>query len=193
MYDKLFHLYDFVDRTMADLFARFPTEVVCRQGCADCCHAVFDLSFIEASCLFRHFRELNQELQKEILDRCAIAAAQWQELFRAGTDPSSARIRCPLLSDAGLCCCYATRPVNCRTYGVPTIINGAAHVCGISNFARGISYPAIDLAPLQKSLYDYSVSLAGASVGARRWSIAHILLQPELLTLSGDQGSTACR
>jgi Fe-S-cluster containining protein len=182
MFAKLLHLYQFVDQTMAMLFEKFPDEVRCGKGCTDCCNAVFDLSYIEAANLLTLFRHLEPNTQNEILDRCRTAEQQWQKIFTGQGDPSTARIRCPLLGDQGLCHCYAARPINCRTYGVPTVINGAAHVCGLSNFSKGKSYPTVDLAPLQKSLYEYSVESAGEKLGRQRWPVAAILLHPEQLT-----------
>ncbi len=183
MFAKLLHLYNFIDQTMVMLTSKFTREATCRKGCTDCCNAVFDLSFIEASFLLLKFRQAPPAVQTEILDRCSEAETQWQSLFRDHTDPSTARIRCPLLNEQGECSCYEARPINCRTYGVPTIINGSAHVCGLSNFSPGISYPTIDLAPLQKSLYEYSIAAAGKDSGNKRWPIAIILLHPDQLAL----------
>jgi Fe-S-cluster containining protein len=182
MFAKLLHLYQFVDQTMAMLFNRFPDEIRCGKGCTDCCNAIFDLSYIESSYLLALFKTLPPDIRGEILARCPSAAQQWQEIFDSKADPSTARIRCPLLSDQGLCHCYAARPVNCRTYGVPTVINGSAHVCGLSNFSIGKSYPTLDLAPLQHSLYEYSVKSADEKLGRQRWPVAIILLHPEKLT-----------
>ncbi|MCK9294343.1 MAG: YkgJ family cysteine cluster protein [Desulfobulbaceae bacterium] len=182
MFAKLLHLYQFVDQTMAMLFDRFPAEIRCGKGCTDCCNAVFDLSYIEAANLLAHFKTLPPDSQNEILAGCPPAEQQWLEIFQGNGDPSTARIRCPLLSSQGLCRCYAARPINCRTYGVPTVINGAAHVCGLSNFSMGSSYPSLDLAPLQRSLYEYSVDSAGEKLGRQRWPVAVILLHPEQLT-----------
>lgn len=174
-FDRLIYLYQFVDRTMTSLAAGYPDEIVCRKGCNDCCNAVFDLSFIEALYLRKRFKEVLPEVRQKVLDRCRKAEKEWQDIFREGNDLSAARLRCPLLNDEGGCSCYEARPVNCRTYGVPTIINGAAHVCGLSNFAPGKSYPSIDLAPLQKSLYEYSIAAGGPDLGNKRLPIARIL------------------
>jgi len=182
MFAKLLHLYQFVDQTMATLFKQFPEETRCGKGCTDCCNAVFDLSFIESTYLLAMFKTLPAEISSEILARCPQAEQLWLEVFSSNTDPSTARIRCPLLSDQGLCRCYEARPINCRTYGAPTIINGSAHVCGLSNFSMGKSYPTLDLAPLQHSLYEYSVAGAGEKLGRQRWPIAIILLHPDMLT-----------
>lgn len=182
MFAKLLHLYQFVDQTMTMIFEKFPEEVCCGKGCSDCCNAVFDLSYIEAANLLFHFKKLPPDVRDEILTECYRAEEQWQKIFTSKTDPSTARIRCPLLNNQGLCHCYTARPINCRTYGVPTIINGTAHVCGLSNFSMGKSYPTLDLAPLQRSLYEYSIESTGDELGRLRWPVASILLHPEKLT-----------
>ncbi len=75
--------------------------------------------------------------------------------------------------------------MNCRTYGTPTLINGQAHVCGISEFDNNKQYPTIDLEPLQKSLYEYSVDLVGEDFGKRRFPIAWVFLKTDFFLPSG--------
>lgn len=183
MFSKLLYLYQYVDETMAKLREHFPEEIVCHKGCTDCCNAVFDLSYIESAYLLRFYETLTADIQIDIEARSAQALKQWQHIFARAEDPSQARIRCPLLNDEGECCCYEARPVNCRTYGVPTIINGRGHVCGLSGFKRGVSYPSLNLAPLQQSLYEYSLKAAGEALGERRFPVAEIILYPDCLAL----------
>jgi Fe-S-cluster containining protein len=176
MFDRLLHLYKFIDQTMAVLYNQFPSEVKCHKGCTDCCHAVFDLSFIEAQYLLELFNTLPESTQKHILGRAEHAQQEWQQMVLKNDDPAHARIQCPLLNDAGECECYPARPVNCRTYGVPTVINKHAHVCGLSGFEKGSSYPTINLTPLQESLYQYSLEAGGETLGNMRQPVAEILL-----------------
>ncbi|MEE4137062.1 MAG: hypothetical protein V2I32_13360, partial [Desulforhopalus sp.] len=49
MFAQLEKLYRIVDDTVTSITAAHPRAVRCRPGCADCCHAVFDISFIEAA------------------------------------------------------------------------------------------------------------------------------------------------
>ena len=179
MFENLLKLYEYVDQTMQLVRQRFPEEVKCERGCSDCCHAVFDLSYIEAVYLAHRFRLLDDELKAQIRERAETALFEWQELFRGDGDPSTARIRCPLLNDDEQCDCYEARPVNCRTYGVPTVIHDSGHVCGLSGFTKGKSYPTIHLAPLQQSLYDDSIALGGKEFGEKRWPVGAVLLYPE--------------
>lgn len=154
---------------------------MCSKGCTDCCNAVFDLSFIEAAYMLTVFKTLFPETREKILEKSLEAEKQWQKIRANRSDPSFERIACPMLNDHGQCSCYSARPINCRTYGVPTIINGTAHVCGLSKFLKGTSYPTINLAPLQKSLYEYSTTAAGEQLGRNRWPVSVLLLHPDQL------------
>jgi len=179
MFKELHELYQLVEETVALLRSRFPQEIACKPGCADCCSAVFDVSLIEAVNIAHHFKELAPATQQKIGGRAEKAMDEWQALFAGPTDPAQARIRCPLLGADNLCQLYQARPVNCRTYGVPTVINGAAHVCGLSRFAKGSSYPTIQLEPLQQRLFEISVAAADEARGARRFPVARVLLAPD--------------
>ena len=48
-------LRDSVDALFADISAKYPDCVKCSQGCSDCCHALFDLSLVEAMYLNAKF------------------------------------------------------------------------------------------------------------------------------------------
>lgn len=181
MFTNILHLYQFVDQTMAVLHDQFPEEIKCHKGCTDCCNAAFDVSYIEARLLLAFFERLDKDTRKQITEQARKAWNEWQNMITTHCDPSLTRIRCPLLNDNGECACYRARPVNCRTYGVPTVINGEGHVCGLSGFSKGVSYPTINLSRLQESLYQYSIEAGGESHGSRRWTIAEILLHPERL------------
>ncbi len=176
MFSRLEKLYRFVDQTVADIASRYPEAVHCRPGCADCCHAFFTVSFIEAACL-ANFLDRNRQIVASQQTRAEEAAAAFEQLVARGGDPAVARIRCPLLGDDDLCLAHPVRPINCRSYGTPTIIAGKAHVCGISGFLNSKRYPAIDLAPLQLRLADFSRELAGEEFAERRFPIAWVLLR----------------
>ena len=176
MFSSLERLHQHVDETVDSIYRQFPTEVHCKPGCADCCHAVFDVSFIEAAriALFLSQHPQLVEQQKQVAEEAAVS---YERMLRDGEDPAQKRIRCPFLSNENLCLGHVVRPVNCRTYGTPTLINGQAHVCGLSGFVNKEAYPTIDLAPLQHSLNRYSVALVGDDFGNRRYPISWIFLK----------------
>lgn len=176
MFSTLLHLYSVVDQTVAQIRSQFPDEVKCGPGCADCCHATFDVSAIEAAYLASL---LSSEIRAELSTGAQKALAEFNKIVQAQKNPAEARIRCPLLGPDDTCLCYEGRPINCRTYGTPTVIQGQAHVCGLSGFDKGRSYPTINLEPLQQSLYQYSTELFGPELGNQRFPLAQVILEPE--------------
>ena len=178
--EELIDLFTTVDQAFVEVRTQFPDEVHCGQGCDDCCRAVFDLSLVEAVALASVAQGLAEEAKESLLTRAAEASAVWEKVIEGDpADLARERIRCPLLGDDGLCLCYEARPVNCRTYGIPTVIAGAGHVCGFSGFESGADYPTVDLEQLQNALLAMSVRLAGEEAGRKRWPVAKVLLAPE--------------
>ena len=178
--EELMAILTMVDQAFAEVTAQFPGEVKCGAGCDDCCRAVFDISLVEAVALASIMPGLAKEVREAALLRAVEALAAWEEQVVGNkTDLEKQRIRCPLLGDDGLCVSYEARPVNCRTYGVPTAIGGDGHVCGFSGFESGVDYPTVNLEQLQKGLLALSIRLAGEEVGRSRWPVAKVLLAPE--------------
>jgi Fe-S-cluster containining protein len=178
MFSRLKDLYQFVDNTVEEIKNQHPEQIRCKPGCADCCHAVFDISFIEAAYL-ADFLSNHKDLVKSQQEHAQKAAVAFETLLKEDADLAKARIRCPLLGEDDLCLGHEVRPVNCRTYGTPTVINGEAHVCGTSEFDNNKQYPTIDLEPLQKSLCEYSAQLVGEDFGKRRFPIAWVFLKTD--------------
>jgi Fe-S-cluster containining protein len=181
MFRDLKDLYSLTDKAVEEIQDRYRKEVLCKKGCTHCCYAVFDVSLIEALYLRSHFDSLDRRQRRAVLVRARKAIKAWDQLIATGTDISIARIRCPLLTDKGECACYAARPINCRTYGIPTVIGGKGHVCGFSGFEKGKEYITLNLEPLEKRLYELSVRLKGEDLGSKRWPIAAVLLWDDSL------------
>jgi Fe-S-cluster containining protein len=186
--DKLFGV---IDQAFEAVRKTHPEAIACGKGCADCCHAVFDVSFVEAVNLQVHFQRLPASVREQAGGAAQVALQAWRQAMESGLDPAVARIRCPLLDAHGLCLCYEARPVNCRTYGIPTVIDGKGHVCGLSGFEPGKSYPTVNLASLQRILHDLSVQLAGSEKGERRWPIASVILAPSTFSVFAEGAITA--
>jgi len=72
---------------------------------------------------------------------------------------SKERVRCPLLDQNEECILYPYRPITCRVYGIPTAIQGKAHVCGKATFEKGGTYPTFDLDAVYGELYRQSREL----------------------------------
>ena len=186
------------DQVFNTVRARFAENVRCEKGCSDCCHALFDLTLVEALFLNTAFnarfkgKERNSVLERadeadrlvHRLKRDAYKAVQdgknAQEIL---LEMSKIKVRCPLLDDQGLCLMYDLRPVTCRIYGVPTAIGGEAHTCGKSAFEKGTAYPTVYLDRIQDRLYALSHELA-ASLDTRYKGLGEILVPASLALLT---------
>jgi len=168
-------------RNMADeAFARvekeFPDCVKCQIKCADCCHALFDLTLIEAIYINHRFNQAFQGKEREALIERSNRADRKIHMIKkkAYNDKKSGkndveilmnlaseRARCSLLNDEDLCDLYEYRPITCRLYGIPTSVEGISHTCGQSDFAAGQKYPTVNLDIIQKKLYEISSEFVG--------------------------------
>ncbi len=93
-----------VDELCRRVAGEFGPHLACRPGCSGCCRHL-TLSWVEGFALAEAVRALPAEAADEIRSR-------------AGS--SSASSPCPLLAD-GLCLLYASRPIICRTHGLPLL------------------------------------------------------------------------
>ncbi|OGR35955.1 MAG: hypothetical protein A2051_12480 [Desulfovibrionales bacterium GWA2_65_9] len=186
------------DQVFGTVRARFAENVRCEKGCSDCCHALFDLTLVEALFLNAAFSARFQGKDRtRILKRADEADRLVHRLkrdaFRAVKDGQNAqeillemakvRVRCPLLDDEGLCEMYDARPVTCRIYGVPTAIGGEAHTCGKSGFEKGKAYPTVYLDRIQDRLYALSHELA-TGLNTRFKGLGDVLVPVSLALLT---------
>jgi len=155
-YAPFFKRYEELVKAADDVFEKvkkeYPECVKCRMECSDCCHALFDLSLIEALYINSKFNEnINGEDRERINNKAnsidrkihKIKRKAFKEL-EAGrnegeilSDLALERIRCPLLDGKENCDLYEYRPITCRFYGIPTAIGGKGHTCGKSGFIKG--------------------------------------------------------
>jgi Fe-S-cluster containining protein len=190
-----------VDAVFQKVAGSFPAEVKCRQGCSDCCHALFDLTLIEALYLNSKFAELDEARRNEILiesdkaDRKAYMfkkkasrEAEVVEHSEILLRTAQERLRCPLLGSDDQCALYRYRPITCRIYGIPLEIGGKSHTCGLSGFEPGKSYPAVKLERVQDMLLALSNKVLD-SVGSRYsdFRIMHVPVSSALMTVYSDE------
>lgn len=148
--------------------------VKCKEQCADCCYALFDLTLIEALYINHQFNEKYKGTEKaELLEKANRADRRIFKLkrkafkeFEAGKNEGEIlaemaleRVRCPLLNEKELCDLYDNRPLTCRFYGIPTAIGGAGHTCGQSDFKEGEQYPTVNLDVVHNQLQQISAEL----------------------------------
>lgn len=142
----------------------------CKQGCSDCCHAVFGLFPIEAAVVKERFDRLPRKERRAALQRASKSDRDLEKLQKSMKESADRsvmnvqrlareRLRCPLLNAEEACILYSHRPITCRVYGIPTLIQGRVRVCGISGFKKGESYPAFNLDAVYGELHRLSRDL----------------------------------
>ncbi len=179
-YEPYFKQYEALVKQAEDAFEKVKAGheecVRCKVGCADCCHALFDLTLIEALYIKARYDEKfsdSEAARHELNERANEADRKIYKLKRrafkdhqAGKseneileEMSVERVRCPLLNAKDQCDMYEFRPITCRLYGIPTVIGGRAHTCGLSEFKQGQSYPTVKLDAIHQTLYKISFEL----------------------------------
>jgi Fe-S-cluster containining protein len=197
-----FEKYEAVLKMADDVFDRVKNEcqecVKCEIKCADCCHALFDITFIEAIHINRQFNQKFQgPAREEIIEQAnridrdvhRIKRKAYKEL-QSGKDENAIlmdlakqRSRCPLLNEKDVCNLYEYRPVTCRLYGIPTTIGGVSHTCGKSGFLEGKSYPSVNLDVIQQRLFQISQQLV-TDIKSKHLKMADILIPVSMALLT---------
>jgi len=176
-----------------------PDQVSCREGCSDCCHALFDLSLVEAMYLNAKFAELvTGEDDRERVAALADASDRAhyrlkRAAFKASQEGVPAaqileliakeRIRCPLLGDDDRCRLYEHRPITCRVYGTPMEIGGKAHTCAKTGFMPGEKYPTVKVEMIQDRLIALSQKIVD-SIPTKHLALASVLVPVSMALLS---------
>ncbi|MBC2716798.1 MAG: YkgJ family cysteine cluster protein [Desulfobacteraceae bacterium] len=169
---------------------KYPNEVKCKEGCADCCHALFDLTLIEALYINYRFNEKFSGKEKiDLIEKANKADRQIykikKEAYRStqgGKEEEAVveeigqkRIRCPLLGEENLCETYAFRPIACRVYGIPQAIGGKGRTCGLSGFKAGENYPTLNHDIIHDQLMTISSDLVQA-IRSKHIQMAEVLV-----------------
>jgi Fe-S-cluster containining protein len=188
-----------VDAVFAKLKTVCPVEVRCEVACADCCHAPFDVTLVEALYLNKRFNELHpkgderfrlsEAANRSDREHYRLKHKAWKA-HKAGVpdekiveDFARERIRCALLSDQDRCEMYDVRPLTCRLYGAPLNIGGMLRVCGKSGFEPGGRYPAVDISKIQDRLFDLSRQIV-ERVGGKFDYLAEMLVPVSMAMLT---------
>lgn len=196
-FSYLFEPYDRLveraDKSFARIAGEYPDCIACKPGCADCCHAVFGLFLIEAIFLKSDFDRLAEVEKKAALERGVAAENELKTLERTLEEfkddsrmsayaMAKARVRCPLLGDDDSCVLYDYRPITCRIYGIPTMIQGVPRICGSTGFKKDQPYPIFNMNGVQKELFLLSKDLlknSGNDLADERASL--LLSVPKIL------------
>jgi Fe-S-cluster containining protein len=163
-FEPFFKKYEELANTADGVFERVSQEhsecVNCKIECSDCCHALFDLTLIEAIYINHKFKEkINGNAREAIINKAndidrqihKIKKRAYKQLEAGGGEDeilarlAGERVRCPFLNSKDSCDLYEYRPITCRFYGIPTSIGGFGHTCGKSGFIEGEKYSTVNL------------------------------------------------
>jgi len=191
-------IVDAADQAFERIESEYPNCVKCHTRCADCCHALFDLTLIEALYINHHLNEqFSGNDRDDLLSRANQADRKIYKIKRnahkatmAGKSEddilgilSEERVRCPLLNQEDQCDLYEYRPITCRLYGVPTAIRGKGHTCGLSGFVSGQAYPTANIDNILQRLYQISLDFI-RSVRSKHIKMADMLVPVSMALLT---------
>jgi len=193
-FEPFFKKYEALVGLADSAFERVKSEngdlVKCKSGCSDCCHALFDLTLVEAIYInYRFIEAVAGKKREQILERANSADRKIYKIKRQAhkalmngenevkilADVGAERVRCPLLDEKEMCELYQHRPITCRIYGIPTVIQGMSHACGKSGFAEGGRYPTVSMDTIYKKLYEISTEFV-AFIQSKHLKMADILV-----------------
>ncbi len=201
-FEPFFSEYEALRQVVDATFQRVQEEygecVRCEIGCADCCHALFDLTLVEALYVNHQFhRHFDEPTRAALTEKLNVADRQTYKIKRdaykrmeAGEGQETIldrvaeqRVRCPLLNEDNRCDLYVFRPITCRLYGIPTAIGGKGHTCGLSGFSPGEPYPTVNMDAIHDKLIDISQRLV-ASLPTRHKQMADVLVPLSMALLT---------
>jgi len=197
-FEKYKALSEQADKLFVRVKDEFPECITCEIKCADCCHALFDLTLIEAIYINHQFnKKFTGEKREKLIDKSNRADRKTYMIKRKAYQDKKAgknevdilmeiaaeRVRCPLLNDDNMCDLYEYRPITCRLYGMPTSTGGISHTCGKSAFVEGKPYPTANLDIIQKKLYEISAEFI-SRIKTRYVKMADILVPLSMAILT---------
>jgi Fe-S-cluster containining protein len=115
------------DAHFAAVAAEQPQNLACSLGCTMCCHGLFGIGAADVAIIAAGLEELQPARRDALVRRAAeilertphpnlreVEAAEKEAFFE-----QTERIPCPALDGSGACSLYESRPIVCRTFGLP--------------------------------------------------------------------------
>ncbi len=102
-------------------------NVTCRRGCSLCCYGLFEIGSADVPVIADGLAALHPMRRKKIIRRAIEIIAESRHPNLRGCSPvdkekffnRTASVPCPALSESGECQIYESRPLVCRTFGLP--------------------------------------------------------------------------
>ena len=108
-------------------FAEQRQNMQCGRGCSLCCYGLFEIGSADVPVLAEGLEKLHPARRKKIIRRAMQIIAESRHPNLRECSPiekeqffnRSASVPCPNLSENGECLIYESRPLVCRTFGLP--------------------------------------------------------------------------
>lgn len=104
-----------------------PQNLQCGRGCSLCCHGLFEIGSGDVPVIADGLAALNPMRRKRIIRRALeiVESSEHPNLRDCTTKEKeafferTANVPCPNLDEEGMCMIYESRPLVCRTFGLP--------------------------------------------------------------------------
>jgi len=115
------------DEFFASVMRAQPQNLQCGRGCSLCCHGLFEIGSGDVPLIEEGLEKLHPKRRKMIVRRATEIVAESQHPNLRECSPiekeaffeRTASTPCPALNEAGECLIYESRPLVCRTFGLP--------------------------------------------------------------------------
>ena len=125
--DNYKQILDRADQFFRTVAESQPQNLQCGRGCSLCCYGLFEIGSGDVPVIAEGLEKLHPARRKKIIrSAIAIIAASAHPNLRECSPiekekffDRTASVACPNLSDKGECMIYESRPLVCRTFGLP--------------------------------------------------------------------------
>ena len=135
MADNYRAILDRADAFFATVVESQPQSLQCGRGCSLCCYGLFEIGSGDVPVIAEGLAKLHPARRKKIIRKAQEIIASSNHPNLRECDPvdkeaffeRTASVACPNLSDSGECQIYESRPLVCRTFGLP-LRNGEEYI-----------------------------------------------------------------
>ena len=115
------------DEHFGEVMRSQPQNLQCGAGCSLCCYGLFEIGSGDVPVIAEGLEQLHPSRRKKIIGRALeiVESSAHPNLRECSPEEKEAFFErtqatpCPNLDEAGLCMMYESRPLVCRTFGLP--------------------------------------------------------------------------
>lgn len=127
MSDSYKSILERADQHFAEVVREQPANLLCGRGCTLCCQGLFEITAADIAMLRDALDQLEPGVRSRIEERSRfILESTSHPDLRGLSDKDKTEflettqaVACPNLDEKGLCLVYESRPLICRTFGLP--------------------------------------------------------------------------